>query len=132
MVKPGTLLIAMYGATAGAIAFSGIEAAINKAILAVIPIIDINSNYLYYALESKIEKLVNKYTQGGQPNLNAQIIKSFKIKLPDINEQNHICNILQIKDKEIELLEQELEQEKQKEKALMQLLLTGIVRVKND
>lgn len=129
MVKPGTLLIAMYGATAGAIAFSGIEAAINQAILAIIPIIDINSNYLYYALESKIEKLVNKYTQGGQPNLNAQIIKSFKIKLPDINEQNHICNMLQIKDKEIELLEQELEQEKQKKKALMQLLLTGIVRV---
>lgn len=129
MVKPGTLLIAMYGATAGAIAFSGIEAAINQAILAIIPIIDINSNYLYYALESKIEKLVNKYTQGGQPNLNAQIIKSFKIKLPDINEQNRICNILQIKDKEIELLEQELEQEKQKKKALMQLLLTGIVRV---
>ena len=131
MVKPGTLLIAMYGATAGAIAFSGIEAAINQAILAVIPIIDINSNYLYYALESKIEKLVIKFTQGGQPNLNAQIIKSFRIKLPSIDAQNRICDILQTKDKEIELLEQKIEQEKQKKKALMQLLLTGIVRVKN-
>ena len=33
-------------------------------------------------------------------------------------------------DREIELLQQDIEQEKQKKKALMQLLLTGIVRVK--
>ena len=37
--------------------------------------------------------------------------------------------ILSAADKEIELLRKDLEQEKQKKKALMQLLLTGIVRV---
>lgn len=52
-----------------------------------------------------------------------------KIVLPSIEEQRAIAAILTAADKEIELLRQNLEQEKQKKKALMQLLLTGIVRV---
>ena len=42
--------------------------------------------------------------------------------------QNEVLATL-VADKEIDLLHRELEQEKQKKKALMQLLLTGIVRV---
>ncbi len=46
-----------------------------------------------------------------------------------IEEQYAIKKILVAVDTEIELLQKELNQEKQKKKALMQLLLTGIVRV---
>ena len=53
----------------------------------------------------------------------------FEMMLPPYEEQVAIAQILSIADKEIELLHQDLEQEKQKKKALMQLLLTGIVRV---
>ena len=42
----------------------------------------------------------------------------------------HIAKILSTADREIDLLRQDIEQEKQKKKALMQLLLTGVVRVK--
>ena len=52
-----------------------------------------------------------------------------QIVLPSLEEQRAITAILTAADKEIELLHQDLEQEKQKKKALMQLLLTGIVRV---
>ena len=52
-----------------------------------------------------------------------------KIILPSLEEQQAIAAILSAADKEIELLHQDLEQEKQKKKALMQLLLMGIVRV---
>ena len=44
-------------------------------------------------------------------------------------EQEAIADILTVVDKEIEILQKDLDQEKQKKKALMQLLLTGIVRV---
>lgn len=55
---------------------------------------------------------------------------SNKLSLPlDEEEQNAIANIFIAADREIELLCQDIEQEKQKKKALMQLLLTGIVRV---
>lgn len=52
-----------------------------------------------------------------------------KLVLPSIEEQQAIVAILTAADRESELLRQDLEQEKQKKKALMQLLLTGIVRV---
>lgn len=51
------------------------------------------------------------------------------IPVPSVEEQQAIAQVLFTADKEIELLRQDLEQEKQKKKALMQLLLTGIVRV---
>ena len=52
-----------------------------------------------------------------------------KIVLPSYDEQLAIADILTAADKEIDLIRRDLEQEKQKKKALMQLLLTGIVRV---
>ena len=52
------------------------------------------------------------------------------IPLPTKEEQNYIAKVLSATDREIELLQQDIEQEKQKKKALMQLLLKGIVRVK--
>lgn len=51
------------------------------------------------------------------------------IPVPSMEEQQAIAQVLFTADKEIELLQQDLEQEKQKKKVLMQLLLTGIVRV---
>lgn len=57
----------------------------------------------------------------------------FKIDVPiDIREQEAISNILQTADREINLLKKELEALKNQKKGLMQLLLTGIVRVKCD
>ena len=52
------------------------------------------------------------------------------IYLPtDCKEIKKIVEIFKIANKEISILQQDLEQEKQKKKALMKLLLTGIVRV---
>ncbi|NLC92744.1 MAG: restriction endonuclease subunit S [Treponema sp.] len=57
------------------------------------------------------------------------ISKTF-IPIPSIPEQKIIAEILSAADKEIELLKNGLEQEKQKKISLTQLLLTGIARVK--
>ena len=57
-------------------------------------------------------------------------IENAVITLPvDEGEQTAIAEILSTADKEIELLKKDIEQEKLKKKSLMQLLLTGIVRV---
>ena len=52
-----------------------------------------------------------------------------RIPYPPLDEQKAIAAVLETADKEIEILKRTIEQEKQKKKALMQLLLTGIVRV---
>lgn len=62
-------------------------------------------------------------------NLDLKALLNAKVKIPPLKEQMLIANVLNLADKELGLLQQELEQEKQKKKALMQLLLTGIVRV---
>jgi type I restriction enzyme S subunit len=51
------------------------------------------------------------------------------INIPDIRGQQEIVNVLSAADNQIHLLEQELIQWQQNKKALMQLLLTGLVRV---
>ena len=52
-----------------------------------------------------------------------------KIPYPALDEQIAIAKVLSTADRENDLLRQDIEQEKQKKKALMQLVLTGIVRV---
>uniref|UniRef100_UPI003AB9676B restriction endonuclease subunit S n=1 Tax=Ruthenibacterium lactatiformans TaxID=1550024 RepID=UPI003AB9676B len=63
-------------------------------------------------------------------NLKYENFKKIKVVYPvDKSEQTAIAQVLSTADREISLLRQDIEQEKQKKKALMQLLLTGIVRV---
>ena len=63
-------------------------------------------------------------------NITNDTFTSSKLYLPlDVEEQKAIADTFMAADREIDLLRQDIEQEKQKKKALMQLLLTGIVRV---
>ncbi len=62
-------------------------------------------------------------------NLDLSGLLNTYVKVPSIEEQKAIAKILFQADKEIELLQQRLEQIKLEKKAMMQLLLTGIVRV---
>ena len=83
--------------------------------------------FLYYLLE---QVDFNKYSNGSTiPHLYYKDYSCEKVRIPDIKEQAAIAEVLSAADHEIDLLRQDIEQEKQKKKALMQLLLTGIVRV---
>lgn len=63
-------------------------------------------------------------------NISNETFISNSLHLPtDVKEQTAIGKILSTADREIELLKKDLAAEKQKKKALMQVLLTGIVRV---
>ena len=84
--------------------------------------------FLYYLLE---QVDFNKYSNGSTiPHLYYKDYSCEKVRIPDIKEQAAIAEVLSAADREIELLRQDIEQEKQKKKSLMQLLLTGIVRVR--
>ena len=62
-------------------------------------------------------------------NRHFKYLKEITFIIPEFDEQKAIASVLSTADKEIELLEQKLEQLQKQKKALMQLLLTGIVRV---
>ena len=87
------------------------------------------AKYIFYALEHlDIRKFINGTTRSKLTQADMQQI-AFEIPI-DIKEQTAIAEVLSAADREIELLHQDIEQEKQKKKALMQLLLTGIVRAR--
>ncbi|MBQ6781965.1 MAG: restriction endonuclease subunit S [Treponema sp.] len=87
--------------------------------------------FLFYLWQSKFLQDQIKISMGATINqiTNADI-QNFTVFLPTLPEQKIIAQVLSAADKEIDLLKQEIELQKQKKKALAQLLLSGTVRVK--
>ena len=128
MVKKGDLLLALYGATAGVAAITEIDAAINQAVLVIIPQKD-NSEFLFQKLTLLKDWLIKTYTQGGQPNLSGQIVKLIEFSLPPKPEQRAIAAILTDMDAEIAALEQKRDKTRALKQGMMQELLTGKTRL---
>lgn len=89
--------------------------------------------HCYFEIPINTNNYLNPIIQKGAKNtinISNTTFLSNKLLLPmDEKEQTAIAEILSTADKEIELLKKDIEQEKLKKKSLMQLLLTGIVRV---
>ncbi len=128
MVKKGTLLLALYGATAGVSAITEFNAAINQAVLAIIPQKD-NSEFIFQKLTLLKDWLIKTYTQGGQPNLSGQIVKQVEFSFPPKAEQQAIATVLSDMDAEIGALEQKREKTRALKQGMMQELLTGKTRL---
>ena len=83
-------------------------------------------------LNKQLYRLINSGVRNdGLLNLSDKEFFNCFVPAPPFNEQTAIAEILSTADREINLLHKDIEQEKQRKKALMQLLLTGIVRVYN-
>ena len=89
--------------------------------------------HCYFEIPINTNNYLNSIIQKGAKNtinISNTTFLSNKLLLPmDEKEQTAIAEILSTADKEIELLKKDIEQEKLKKKSLMQLLLTGIMRV---
>lgn len=89
----------------------------------------IYNKYLLYFLKTQTNNLMRKSNGTTIGYISREQFERIDIPYISLKEQMHIANAFSQADKEIELLEQELEQYKQLKKSLSQLLLTGIVRV---
>ena len=89
--------------------------------------------FKYYILQSKFKHILVNISPGGAGRnrvMNKKDFLNISVKIPSYEEQAKIAEVLSAADKEIELLEKELEALKLQKKGLMQRLLTGEVRVK--
>jgi len=89
----------------------------------------------YYLIQYLFSKHITNQLEAlivgtNYPAINSSDVRNLKLKLPNIQEQQKIASVLSAADKEIELLKIELERLQQQKKGLMQVLLTGEVRVK--
>ncbi|MDZ4205429.1 MAG: restriction endonuclease subunit S [Bacteroidales bacterium] len=88
----GTLLIALYGATVGKLAFLGIDAATNQAVCGIYKSEFIDSIFLYHFLLLRKSKLVSQSIGGAQPNISQGILKDLDFPLPPLPEQHRIVS----------------------------------------
>jgi type I restriction enzyme S subunit len=86
----GTLLIALYGATIGKLAFLGIDATTNQAICAIFKSEVVDSKYLFNFLHYKKQFLVKQSFGGAQPNISQTILRNLDLPLPPLPEQHRI------------------------------------------
>ena len=119
----------------GVSAYSEYEGIVSPAYTILAPMEGVYSRYFAYLF--KIQSVIfsfYRFSQGlvdDTRNLKYENFKKISVSIPSkVAEQRAIVQILSTADHEIDLLQKSIEAEKQKKKALMQLLLTGTVRVK--
>ncbi|EBF5828852.1 restriction endonuclease subunit S [Campylobacter jejuni] len=96
--QKGTLLIAMYGATAGRLGILNLDSATNQAVCAFLHKDNKNikflEKFLFYFLFFIRDKIIKDSFGGAQPNISQTYIKNLQIPLPPLKEQEQIAKHL--------------------------------------
>ncbi|HED6586665.1 restriction endonuclease subunit S [Campylobacter coli] len=95
--QKGTLLIAMYGATAGKLGILNLDSTTNQAICAFLhkdKNIKFLEKFLFYFLFFLRDKIIKDSFGGAQPNISQTYIKNLQIPLPPLKEQEQIASHL--------------------------------------
>lgn len=99
-----TVLVAMYGATAGKASLLKMEACTNQAICAILPNKDYSSTFLKYSIDTLYDHLVGLSSGSARDNLSQAALKKLKLIMPPTkDEQNKLVSILALIDRKIEL-----------------------------
>ncbi|AMN50645.1 restriction endonuclease subunit S [Psychrobacter sp. P2G3] len=130
-VYKNDVLLNITGASIGRVAVSDIDEANVNQHVCIIRSEELNSEYLKsFLLSFQGQKQIEQCQAGGnRQGLNFEQIKSFKLPVPPLPEQQKIAKILSTWDKAISTTERLIENSIQQKKALMQQLLTGKKRL---
>ena len=110
LVEKGNILYALYGATSGEVGRAKIHGAINQAILAIVPYVNYDSEFIAQWLRRNKYSIISTYLQGGQGNLSGEIVKNLILELPPSKEeQTKIGNFFKQLDDTIALHQRTLE-----------------------
>ena len=93
--------------------------------------LDKNFKRFMFSTEVIRKQIISQATDSANKNVSQSVLSNLKFNLPDINEQKAVGLFFANLDNLITLHQRKRDLEEQKKKALMQLLLSGIVRVKD-
>lgn len=93
----GTLLIALYGATIGKLAYLDIDACTNQAVCGIFENDKVILKYLYYYLLFQRPNLVKQGIGGAQPNISQTILKKLLVPYP-VDKIEQMCIIARIEE----------------------------------
>jgi type I restriction enzyme, S subunit len=124
LVPKGTLLVALYGATAGKVAILDIEAATNQAVCAVFPDGRVDTHFLFYMLVFRRNDLLGARYGGAQPNISQRLLRDFPVAIPPLDEQRAIAAVLNTVREAIEATEWVIAAARELKRSLMKYLFT--------
>lgn len=127
LVPSGTLLMAMYGqgVTRGRVAILGLDATLNQACAAIRVSSSVVTNFLFHYLAYGYERIRNLGHGANQKNLNALLIRSIVIPIPDSDEQQAIADTLTACDGKANALNREITLLEELFRALLEELMTS-------
>lgn len=100
-----TVLIAMYGATAGQVGILRFECSTNQAVCGILPNKNIIPEFLYYKFMAGKQALVDQAVGGAQPNISQIKIKNTLVPFISLKEQQTIVKKLDALSAETKKLE---------------------------
>lgn len=133
----GTLLMAMYGQgiTRGRVALLGVPATYNQACVAITVNSEICNEYMKWYFIAGYKALRDGGNETSQMNLNADIVRKFKILVPSICEQKsiveYLANKLPIFDNLLNKTQQQIQLMQERRTALISAAVTGKIDVRD-
>jgi type I restriction enzyme, S subunit len=96
LVSPGTVLVAMYGATIGRLGIAGTPMATNQAIaFAQVHQAVVDPKFLFWYLRSQRDELLRAGKGAAQKNISQTLLRSWPIPVPPLAEQRRIVATLE-------------------------------------
>jgi type I restriction enzyme S subunit len=136
MLKVGDVLFARIGATTGKTCYINqeIRGVFGSYLIRFLPDANsqIDTKFLHLFTQSEMYWLQVNRIKGGQlkKGLNTQLLKEIKILLPPLEEQQKIAQVLSTVGKKLEIERNEKAKLERIKQGLMNLLLTGKIRIK--
>ncbi|MEI8213090.1 MAG: restriction endonuclease subunit S, partial [Planctomycetota bacterium] len=97
LMPPGTVCMALYGATIGKLGTMTFEAATNQATANLVPDESlVDGQYVFNYLMSERQSFIDLGQGGAQPNISQEIVRNHPIKLPPLAEQRRIVLKLEL------------------------------------
>jgi type I restriction enzyme S subunit len=119
------MALAGQGKTRGKVAINEFPLCTNQSLATIYNFKKASYEFIFQNLESRYSEIRKMSTgDGGRGGLNLKIIKSIKIGLPPLPEQQKIADILSTVDAKIEVIDQQITETQELKKGLMQRLLT--------
>jgi hypothetical protein len=128
----GTLLIAMYGATAGKLSILNRDASTNQAICGFFFNEFIETKYLFYFLMAQRAKMISDSWGMSQPNISQTYLRNFVFALPPREEQKIIIEKVELLMNKCLKLSQEIETLDKHGKTLMKAMFNETFETKTE
>lgn len=128
-----SVVMAMYGATIGKLGILKIPTTVNQACCVMGNAIHLHYQFAFFLLLSARNEIINMSYGGGQPNISQELIKSFRVQVPPIEEQKAIVHHIETEcaliDSKTEKTEKLIDLLTEYRTALISEVVTGKIKV---